>query len=378
MTTSKQINEEFQKRIDYDFVKRAMPGIAFYAFAWPVLFFSTGFQKEAPVFCWVMAACFAAFSLFRYAMSLVTKKFYQKSPQLWRIGQAFGTIGHASLWSFLFFMVNHDPAFSSLTTSFNILTAGIASASVMSLIPKYRLTQFYTSIIVLPTGIYSLFSTELLHLGLIVLFFWFYLMYQSLRIFSEYTRAFKIEWSLQEKQEELKGISQTDFLTKTYNRLFFNECIAQQWFLAQRNRKEIALLMIDLDLFKAINDQHGHLFGDECLIQTANVIRHIAKRRSDMVVRYGGEEFAVVLPQTDIASAVKIAERIRESLSSEPFEHDNIKQTITASIGVCAMLPIGNDYKLLLQQADAALYQAKKNGRNRVEISELNHVEDIP
>ena len=154
--------------------------------------------------------------------------------------------------------------------------------------------------------------------------------------------------------------------------MFFNDKIINQWLLAEKNQRQIALLMIDLDNFKAINDKYGHLFGDKCLIHAADVIRSIVRRKSDMLVRFGGEEFVVILPQADIETARKIAEKIRCALCTKPFQSDDTKTLLTASIGVCATRPDGDDYNVLLQKADEALYKAKKNGRNRVEIAELN------
>lgn len=371
-------SDEIQRRIDFDFVRRAMPGIIIYVVVWPILFLATGYHKVDPVLCWGMLVAFILISTFRYALALTTKHFYDKSPKTWRATQTVSVLAHATLWSLLFYLANHSPEMAEMATPINIATAGIASGSSISLIPRYRLTQTYVSIILLPAGVITFLDPQQWHIGIIILFFWFYLMFVNYRSHREYIRAFKIEWSLQEKQEELRNISQTDFLTKTYNRLFFNECIAQQWYLSRRNKKQIALLMIDLDHFKAINDKHGHLFGDECLVHAAQIIRHVAKRRSDMVVRYGGEEFAVVLPQTDIVAATQIAEAIRKAVESSHFTFENTTLSMSVSVGVCAMLPIGNDYKVLLQQADEALYKAKSNGRNRVEISELNIVEDIP
>ena len=372
INTTNSIKQEFTRRSDLDFNKRATPGIMFYPFAWVVLFLALDLHLKEPVFCWLMALQFFLVSCARYALSRVSQESYQKRPKLWRIAYIGALYTHAVLWSFLCFIANHDPAFQSMQATVNILTAGLASASASSLSCKYRVAQLYLCIMLVPTNVFLIVGGSAWPLAVIVLFFLVYLMFVCRRSYQEYLRNFNIEWSLQEKQEELKTFSQTDFLTKTYNRVFFNERIAQQWFLAQRNRHDIALLMIDLDHFKAINDQHGHLFGDECLIHAANVIREIVKRKSDIVVRFGGEEFVVVLPQTSIHAATAIAEHIREAMCAEPFEVGSTKTQLTASIGVCAICPDNSDYKVLLHQADKALYKAKSNGRNRVEIAQVN------
>ncbi|MCY7294663.1 GGDEF domain-containing protein [Alteromonas sp. a30] len=378
MINNDLLKNEFRKRIDCDFVNRSKLGVIFYAVAWSILFLASSVHLTNPYFCWIMAGLLALISAIRLGLMIIITQHYERFTLGLRRLQTCLVIAHACLWSILFFLANALPAFSELTTSINILTAGIASASVISLTPKYRICLIYNAVLTVPTGVFLLLDPEQWNLGVLIGFFCFYLIYITRRYHKEYMRAFRIEWSLQAKQKELQALSQTDFLTKTYNRLFFNEQIAHQWYLAQRNREELALLMIDLDHFKLINDKYGHVFGDECLVHTAKIIRNVAKRRSDMVVRYGGEEFAVILPQTGIASAISMAENIREALSAQAFSYRDAQHVMTTSIGVCAMLPIGNDYKVLLHQADDALYKAKKNGRNRVEVSELNQYEDVP
>lgn len=361
-------SKDLQRRVDFDFVKRAKLGSGVYMVLWPTLMVANNFHNIMPVFSWSMVAGFIGVGLFRLYLVVNAQHIYRTKRQFWRTAQNIAVCTHAILWSLLFYLVNHHPDFAPLATPINISTAGIASSASIALIPKKRLTQLYVSILLLPTALASLLHLPLWHLGLIVLVFWGYLVILNGRIHREYMRAFKIEWSLQEKQQELRNLSETDFLTQTYNRLFFNDCIEQQWHSAKRHQQPIALLMIDLDHFKEINDYHGHLFGDECLAYTASVIRKVVQRRSDLVVRYGGEEFSVILPNTDKESAANLAEQIRLSLAENQFQCDDAKTTITASIGVCAMLPIDNDYKSLVQHADDALYQAKRNGRNAVEV----------
>ena len=372
INTANSIKLEFAKRSDFDFNKRSILGIAFYVLAWPLLFLAWDFHHKEPVFCWLMALNFLLVSIARYHTSKIPHDTYEQNPHIWRVTYIAMLFSHALLWSFLCFVANFDPIFQELQVTINILSAGIASASVNSLSCKHRVAQFYICIILLPINIFLFTGGSTWPLALMLLFFWVYLMLVCHRSHEEYLRSFNIEWSLLEKQQELRAVSQTDFLTKAHNRLFFNDYIAQQWFLAKRNQHEIALLMIDLDHFKTINDQHGHLFGDACLVHAANVIRSIVRRKSDTLIRFGGEEFLVVLPETNIQTAQQIAEHICRSLCAEPFQVDHAKTLLTASIGVCAILPDSSDHKVLLHQADEALYKAKRNGRNRVEIAELN------
>jgi len=137
-----------------------------------------------------------------------------------------------------------------------------------------------------------------------------------------------------------------------------------------RSGKSLSLLMIDVDHFKAFNDRHGHHGGDVALRNVAQTISANIRRPGDLAARYGGEEFLVVLPETDLAGARVLAEKIRAAIESlPPFEEDPLP--ITASIGIASHLPHAADRpEQLFNVADKALYLAKRNGRNRVEPTE--------
>jgi diguanylate cyclase (GGDEF)-like protein len=156
-----------------------------------------------------------------------------------------------------------------------------------------------------------------------------------------------------------------DGLTRAYNRGFLADWLPRQLRLARRNRAPLAALMVDLDHFKRINDSFGHAAGDQVLVALARCIER-QLRATDVVVRYGGEEFTVVLPDTAVAGAFVSAERLRAAIAAMT-ERDGLPAAlrVTASIGVAAMAP-GDDGARLLPRADAALYEAKRAGRNRV------------
>ena len=126
--------------------------------------------------------------------------------------------------------------------------------------------------------------------------------------------------------------------------------------------------MIDVDRFKQYNDHYGHLRGDKCLIAVARILSGCTQRTSDLVARFGGEEFVVLLPESDIEGALTVAEECLEALEDARLEHvkSDVEPYVTVSIGVAAMLPIHDKSStMLIEQADVALYQAKQNGRNR-------------
>jgi diguanylate cyclase (GGDEF)-like protein len=167
----------------------------------------------------------------------------------------------------------------------------------------------------------------------------------------------------------------TDFLTGFHNRRYLHARLREELARAQRGRHTLACLMIDVDHFKRINDQYGHLAGDDVLREVAHRIDG-QMRISDTGARFGGDEFAIVLSQATVAEADRVAGRVLQAVRSEPIAvSKSVSETVTLSIGVAAAKPGGGkrDYKALAErlmaEADAALYRAKSSGRNRFATS---------
>jgi diguanylate cyclase (GGDEF)-like protein len=168
--------------------------------------------------------------------------------------------------------------------------------------------------------------------------------------------------------EKLERLSTVDELTEVGNRRAFDDLFLKEWLRACRRTESISLLLIDIDYFKSYNDLHGHLEGDSCLRMVAGAIRTSLKRPEDFVARFGGEEFIVVLPSTDVAGALKVAEKIHLNVANLAVEHpgSSVNAYVTVSIGAAATIPCRTaDRKLLLAASDQALYKAKNQGRNR-------------
>ncbi|MDH4552241.1 sensor domain-containing diguanylate cyclase [Pseudomonas sp. BN607] len=166
-------------------------------------------------------------------------------------------------------------------------------------------------------------------------------------------------------EQGLATLAATDSLTGLANRRRLDQVLRQEWARAQRNRKPLALLMVDVDHFKAFNQRHGHAGGDHALREVAKTIEACIRRPADLAARYGGEEFQVVLPETDLAGAQLLAERIRASVEAlAPFADDAHSVTVSIGIGLSGSQ---HDLSRVLGAADEALYRAKAKGRNRVE-----------
>jgi two-component system, sensor histidine kinase LadS len=168
-------------------------------------------------------------------------------------------------------------------------------------------------------------------------------------------------------EDKLVKLATTDSLTGIWNRRYFRSLAKRELDRTNRYGGELALIMIDLDHFKKINDTYGHAVGDEALKMVAGT-GHATLRRIDIFARYGGEEFVIALPETPLEQAVQVAERLRLTLAETPITTENGHLHITVSIGLTITGPGSTDLNTLIQQADEALYQAKDNGRNRVEV----------
>lgn len=169
--------------------------------------------------------------------------------------------------------------------------------------------------------------------------------------------------------EKLIQLADMDALTQIYNRRSMDRFLAAQWNKHHEQQKPLSLLFIDIDYFKQYNDTYGHNEGDRCLIRIAEILRGNVHCSSDMAARFGGEEFAVILPETTLEQAVRIAEKIFDELEHLYLPHSgsSVSDRITLSIGISTMIPDYPDKADLIRlAADKALYKAKENGRNQI------------
>jgi len=177
------------------------------------------------------------------------------------------------------------------------------------------------------------------------------------------------EQELQDANTALERLTLLDPLTGIPNRRRFTTALEDAWRRALRRREPIAVLMIDVDYFKGVNDLHGHVYGDECLMAITHILGKIAGRPDDLVARYGGEEFVVLLPETDEAGASSVAERMHGAVAAQAIANhaSPFQRRLTVSVGIGSGIPEpGMSPALLVETADQALYDAKRQGRNRI------------
>ncbi len=177
----------------------------------------------------------------------------------------------------------------------------------------------------------------------------------------------KTEAKLIDMQKELETLSFKDGLTGVANRRMFDSVMELEWANAKNDKRPISVIMLDIDYFKQYNDHYGHIQGDHCLKQVAQTLNSAASRSRDFFGRFGGEEFILILPETNELSALTVAERCRKLIADEqiPHEKSGISQHLTISLGVHTVIPCYGDEPLqFIEEVDRRLYRAKQKGRD--------------
>jgi diguanylate cyclase (GGDEF)-like protein len=192
-------------------------------------------------------------------------------------------------------------------------------------------------------------------------------------------RTLELEIALRELSEtnhELQEKNTLDALTGIRNRSYFDKKYQAEVRRSRREQTQLSIVMMDIDHFKNVNDQYGHLVGDECIKSVANTLSKALKRPSDDVCRYGGEEFALILPSTDLEGALVLVEQLRAQIEKTTIQADDVSVNITISAGIgTAIADLNQPEDIILALADKQLYSAKNAGRNNVKGSYLDVIQ---
>lgn len=184
----------------------------------------------------------------------------------------------------------------------------------------------------------------------------------------EIAKKEKIQAELEQASRTLERLANLDGLTEVANRRHFDRYLATEFLRLKREKLPLSLIMIDVDDFHSYNNLYGHLEGDDCLIKIVQTMKNVLKRPADLLVRYGGEEFAVILPNTPLNGAIEVAREIQEEISNLAIIHEDsmVSEYVTLSLGIASMIPTSElSPQNLIKKADVALFQAKKQGKNR-------------
>lgn len=172
----------------------------------------------------------------------------------------------------------------------------------------------------------------------------------------------------EDANQKLEKLVNLDGLTQVANRRCFDGRLQAEWKRLAREQQPLSLIFFDVDKFKLYNDYYGHIGGDDCLVRIAQIAQQMVHRPADLVARYGGEEFSVLLPNTDLVGAIKIAQCIQQAIHDQAIPHatSDVKDIVTLSLGISSVIPTG-DIKpdTLIASADKAMYNAKQKGRDR-------------
>lgn len=291
------------------------------------------------------------------------------APVVWARRFFAGAWMAGALWGLanLVIVLSPDPFIHFLVITVQTAWA-LGGAVRLNALPAAALGQ--VSLVIVPMFVVCLLSGDPFYqaFSVFVVLQWFaclsmirFLQRQTLRLL----RANEEKTAL---NRQLENLAVTDMLTAITNRRGFDVRLAQEWRRLRRERRPLSLLLLDVDHFKQFNDLYGHPAGDECLRLVAETIELAIRRPGDIAARWGGEEFAVILLDTDPEGAARVAETVRAAIEALAIPHGGCSSMrVTASIGVATVIPTPEiSSRLLIGLADEALYQAKHQGRNRI------------
>ncbi len=339
-----------------------------YAALWPALaYIGNYFSRPDSYLAWL----FWAFILLLTAIRVrLAERLLIDDPQIWYRRYCLIVLFNVSVWSLAMTVVILHEGLDGVAYIWLIVNAGLVAGGVSTMAVTPNLAVAYQTILLLPVFILWGIAGERLTTAISACSFVFWV--QMIVIAKNQGRMHRQylteHFTLEAYAERLKVVSEEDSLTGLANRRQFEAVLNSEWDRIRRTNGCLALLMIDLDYFKSINDTYGHQIGDKCLVKVGEILTQHVHRSADQLARYGGEEFVVLLPDTDIEGGRAVAETLRAAMACQALLLGELQIPVTLSIGVAAVRPKNESTSsVLLKRADQALYDAKAKGRNRVE-----------
>jgi diguanylate cyclase (GGDEF)-like protein len=370
MNKDKALALEISVRTLKDLGRQNLSSVFVYPIIWIVLVVFTDLPHLSPHFFWINTALVALTCLSRGWLSRGLKNFSLSSFRRLEYHLILTTMSNAAHWGVMTALCLTEEQLLPLRWPMLLSATAIASSAGWAL-GFHSLLRVYLPLAVALPAIVSLLligTKDALMIAMLSVVFLGYLMFATRARQHDYLQAIKTAAELEQRTRELEYTSFTDAVTHLHNRAYFDVHLELEWKRAFRQSYPVSLLIIDLDHFKSINDRFGHQFGDYVLQEVGMSLSSVAQRSGDVLARIGGEEFALLLINTDAEGAAQVAQQIIEAIAALELEHPEAGQIrITTSVGAATRIPDQPEQhaaRQLLGAADRALYAAKHAGRN--------------
>ncbi|MDG3087862.1 GGDEF domain-containing protein [Vibrio hannami] len=353
-----------------DIARRSITGVFNYLLIWFALIFSSSLWSAAPELSLFLTCFYVVLACIRLPFIFKFELIYQNYPGLWRNGFPLVILLPALMWGLLCALCFALPELEPYSLYIIISTAGIAGGGIAAFVPSRFLTIGLLTCFLVPSFITLIvIKYENVALTLVFIIYWIGMYSVTREQHKQYWTGLKDSLFIKNHAKELERLNSIDELSGLKNKSFFNKSLSQHTKLTARSNAPLAVMLLDIDNFKLINDKYGHLVGDVSIHKLGEVLKTIIKRDTDVVARFGGDEFAIILPGQDKRQCLELGERICKTVASLNTSASNELKTVifTVSIGICYSTPKANThFNELIAQADHALYEAKRQGKNRV------------
>lgn len=350
-----------------DTYQRALTGGPFYAAAWLTVAFYGGTFARAPLASWVVTVVFVLLAAWRFVHRPPADGEDIAVLVRWLRLHWGIVLFTTAIWGALFAWAMLDPAFGIGQTTALLFTLGLATAIAHTFCMRRRFAFAAIALLCVPGLALTWVRPEDRASGMMMVIYLVYVVLALLRAYVEYQQRLDLDQELRNQRDLFSRLSQVDPLTELANRRQFADVLAAATVQAGRTDAPLTLLLFDIDHFKKVNDTHGHVVGDACLVAIGERLRGFFDAPGDLPARLGGEEFGVVMAGQELAQAAERAERFRALIAMQPVTINGLRLRVSASFGLAAFDPARHrDDDALYQAADAAVYRAKAAGRDQV------------